>query len=253
MRHHGCAATNTVSLRTPPRGQEDRREDPSDRSSSIKAEREGTTSTAVVRDARATGTVAVAVQTRQRGIPGHPGPARPETGPLSPAGHAAASWRRRRQQPADHCRSPPPPEGHADATPVAGPPRPRWSPKGPDLGWAGAASPRCPAANGAAAAQSPPPPATGHPAAAQDSRRLKTPPGAAPSRDGEILDGEGPGAATTNVARARPEAGAGAGGREEEDGGGRARGRRGGAAGRPWSRMREEGRLGVSLPEDGYN
>ena len=52
------------------------------------------------------------------------------------------------------------------------------------------------------------------PAAAQDSRRLKTPPGAAPSRDEEILDGEGPGAATTNVARARPEAGAGAGGAE---------------------------------------
>ena len=61
MRHHGCAATNAVSLRAPSLGQEDWREDPSDGSSNTEAEREGTTCTAVVREAGASGTVGVAV------------------------------------------------------------------------------------------------------------------------------------------------------------------------------------------------
>ena len=45
-----------------------------DRSSSTGATRKGTTSTTVVREARVSGTVAVAVQTQQQGIPGHPWP-----------------------------------------------------------------------------------------------------------------------------------------------------------------------------------
>ena len=84
MRHRGCAATHAVSLRAPTQGREDRREAPHDKSSSTKTEREGTTSTAVVREALASGTVAVADRTRQRGIPGHPWPGQARNGPAKP-------------------------------------------------------------------------------------------------------------------------------------------------------------------------
>nr|XP_040249668.1 basic proline-rich protein-like [Aegilops tauschii subsp. strangulata] len=183
MRHHGCAATNAVSLRAPPRGQEDRRGDPSDGSSITEAERERTTSTAVVREARASGTVAVAVRTPQRGIPGHPWPGQARNGPAKPRRPRCSRLASTPPAPADHRRSPPPPDGHANATPVAGPPRPRWGLKGPNLGRAGAASPRSPAPPAA-----PPPPRT-------RPRRCTGPPPpedtvrSAPSRAGETLDG----------------------------------------------------------------
>ena len=106
MRHRGCAVTHAASLRTPTRGQEDRREAPRGGRSSTEAEREGTTSTAVVREARTSGTVAVAVRTRQQGMPGHPWPGQARNGPAKPRRHAAASRRWRRQHPAAHRLSP---------------------------------------------------------------------------------------------------------------------------------------------------
>ena len=125
MRHRGCAATHAVSLRAPTRGQEDQREVPSDGSSSTKAEQEGTTFTAVVREARASGTLAVAVRTRQRGIPGHPWPSQARNGPAKPRRPRCS--RLASAPPAPSRSSPLPrlPEVSPQTRP-AGPPRPKW-------------------------------------------------------------------------------------------------------------------------------
>nr|XP_020198800.1 translation initiation factor IF-2-like [Aegilops tauschii subsp. strangulata] len=189
MRHHGCATTHAISLRAPTQGQEDRREEPSDGSSSTKAEREGTTSTAVVREARAFGTVTVAVQTRQRGIPGHPWLGQAWNGHAKP-----------RRPPCSRLASAPPAPHHSSPLPrlpgVTLPARP-----GPDGAlraqiWVERrhqATPlRRPAANDGAAAR---PRRVGEPRRQPDRRHLGAPPGAAPPRAGEQTGGEGQGAA----------------------------------------------------------
>nr|XP_045088184.1 splicing factor, proline- and glutamine-rich-like [Aegilops tauschii subsp. strangulata] len=117
--------------------------------------------------------------------------------------------------------SPPPPRSHTGAIPAAGPPRPRWGPKGPNLGRADDARSRRRAA---------PPPSCSpacatEPAATPDRRRLDAPPGAAPPAPESDREGKGQEAATTSSPRAKPTAGAGDGG-EEEEGRGEPGGRR---------------------------
>nr|XP_020167074.1 proline-rich protein HaeIII subfamily 1-like [Aegilops tauschii subsp. strangulata] len=87
--------------------------------------------------------------------------------------------------PAPCCSSPLPrlPEATKQTHPAASPPRPRWGPKGPDLGRAGAARPRrrvAPPPTATPRTRSTPPLAPGAPAAALDRHRLEAPLGVAP-------------------------------------------------------------------------
>nr|XP_040245911.1 atherin-like [Aegilops tauschii subsp. strangulata] len=214
MRQRSNAATHAASLRTPPRGQEDRREAHHDGSSNIDAEREGTTSTAVVREARASGTVAVAVQTRQRGMPGHPWPSQARSGTVKPR-------RPRCSRPA----SSPPSPSHAshlprlpEATPEPSPPPARPGPDGTQRAqiWAEWTTPDPAAAPPRRQRRRRRPVARLHaprsPAATPDRRRLDAPPGAAPPVPESDREGKGQEAAATSSPRAKPAAGAGDGG-----------------------------------------
>nr|XP_020151697.1 nascent polypeptide-associated complex subunit alpha, muscle-specific form-like [Aegilops tauschii subsp. strangulata] len=123
--------------------------------------------------------------------------------------------------------SPPPPRSHTGAIPSAGPPKPRWGPKGPDLGRADDARSRRRAAPLPTAA---PPPSCSPACATEPRRRLDAPPGAAPPAPESDREGKGQEAASTSSPRAKPAAGAGDGGEKEEgrgslEGGGPMRGR----------------------------
>nr|XP_040248997.2 atherin-like [Aegilops tauschii subsp. strangulata] len=227
MRQRSNAATHAASLRTPPRGQEDRREAHHDGSSNIDAEREGTTSTAVVREARASGTVAVAVRTQQRGMPGHPWPSQARSGPVKP----------RRPQCSRPASSPPSPS-HAshlprlpEATPEPSPPPARPGPDGTRRAqiWAertttdpATAAPRRQRRRRRPVARLHAPRS---PAAPPDRRHLDAPSGAAPPVPETDREGKGQEAAATSSPRAKPAAGAGDGG-EVEEGRGEPGGRR---------------------------
>ena len=83
-RHHSLGHIHAAPLRTPPRGQGGRKEAPSDGRNHTEAKREGTTSPADVREARAPGDVVVADRTWQQGTPGHPWPGQVHNGPAKP-------------------------------------------------------------------------------------------------------------------------------------------------------------------------
>nr|XP_020154471.1 nascent polypeptide-associated complex subunit alpha, muscle-specific form-like [Aegilops tauschii subsp. strangulata] len=213
MRQRSSAATHAASLQTPPRGQEDRGEAHHDRSSNTDAEREGTTSTAVAREARASGTVAVAVRTRQRGMPGHPWPSQARSRPVKPRRPRCSRPASAPPAPSHSSLLPCLPEATPETIPAAGPPRPRWGPKGPDLGRADdARSRRRPTARLHAPR---------NPAGTPNHRRLIAPPGAAPPAPESDQEGKSQEAAATSSPGAKPAAGAGdgsgkGGGREFE-------------------------------------
>jgi len=83
-RHHGLGHIQAAPLRTPPRGQGGRKEAPSDGRNHTEAKREGTTSPADVREARAPGDVMVTDRTWQQGTPGPPWPGQVHNGPAKP-------------------------------------------------------------------------------------------------------------------------------------------------------------------------
>ena len=96
-----------------------------------------------------------------------PGPARPATGPLSPAGHAAAGWRRRRQHHAAQRCSPASRKSRHGSAPLAARPGPDGARRAQIWAERRRQDPpqRHPAANDAAAVQPPARATTGNPAA----------------------------------------------------------------------------------------
>jgi hypothetical protein len=130
MRPYGLDVILAVSLWSPIRGQERGRWDSGKGDNNTAAVSEGTASTACHRGSRPdAATEADQAQT---------GPARPKLARKAPASHAAA-----RRLSSATTRNPPSHHHHPQGAPpprkTAGPPQPRWAPKGPDLGRAGAA------------------------------------------------------------------------------------------------------------------